>query len=230
MKKKLLIVLLLMLGLFTLSGCTKKEVRQSALDFKNEYEALNDKEAKNGKKFKSLDISKYNPMVKTTDEDIANKIKNNETFYLYVGDPLCPWCRSGLQKFTDIAVKKEIKDIYYIDFWDDDHNEILRDLFEVKKNDKGKVTFEQTRVGNNAYYKILDAVKEFAQDYTITSEGETYNVGVKRIFGGDVFYFKDGKCVKYTSLRSDKLNDAFDELSEEVLKDQENKFNEIFNN
>ena len=31
-------------------------------------------------------------------------------------------------------------------------------------------------------------------------------------------------------MRSDKLEGAFDELSDEVLKDQEDKFNEFFNN
>ena len=90
--------------------------------------------------------------------------------------------------------------------------------------------FTKTRDANPEYVKILDAVKDFVQDYTIDKDGKTYNVGVKRLFGGDHFYFKDGKCEKYMSLRSDKLAGSFDPLTEEVLKDQEEVFTKFFKN
>ncbi len=228
MKKKLLVVLLLVLGVFTLTGCDKKVKREEGLAFKREYEALNGQTTASGKEWRSLNISEYNPMIKVSDTDIANKIENKETFYLYVGDPLCPWCRSGLQKFVDIAVDRKIKDIYYIDFWDDEHNEILRDLFEIKPT-SDSYEIKQNRQGNEAYYKILKAVEDFAQDYTITKDDVEYNIGEKRIYGGDIFYFENGKCKKYVSLRSDKLEGSFDELTNEVLEDQTNKFNEFFN-
>ena len=231
MKKKLMVVasLLMIVGL-TLTGCTfKEQPREAALNFKAEYERLNGKEVREGLSWRSLNISETNPYIKTTPEDIANKIKNGETFYLYVGDDQCPWCRSGIEKMIEVAKKNNVKDIYYIDFWNDEHQEILRDLYEVEIGKKNKVTFNQTREASDAYKTLIDAVKDFAQDYTITKDGKTYNVGVKRVFGGDHFYFKDGKCEKYVSLRSDKLKGAFDELTEEVLKDQEDKFNEFFN-
>ena len=231
MKKKLMVVasLLMIVGL-TLTGCTfKEQPREAALNFKAEYERLNGKEVREGLSWRSLNISDTNPYIKTTPEDIANKIKNGETFYLYVGDDQCPWCRSGIEKMIEVAKKNNVKDIYYIDFWNDEHQEILRDLYEVEIGKKNKVTFNQTREASDAYKTLIDAVKDFAQDYTITKDGKTYNVGIKRVFGGDHFYFKDGKCEKYVSLRSDKLKGAFDELTEEVLKDQEDKFNEFFN-
>jgi len=231
MKKKLMVVasLLMIVGL-TLTGCTfKEQPREAALNFKTEYERLNGKEAREGLSWRSLNISETNPYIKTTPEDIANKIKNGETFYLYVGDDQCPWCRSGIEKMIEVAKKNNVKDIYYIDFWNDEHQEILRDLYEVEIGKKNKVTFNQTREASDAYKTLIDAVKDFAQDYTITKDGKTYNVGVKRVFGGDHFYFKDGKCEKYVSLRSDKLKGSFDELTEEVLKDQEDKFNKFFN-
>jgi predicted bacteriocin transport accessory protein len=231
MKKKLLLALtLLIVGGVCLTACTfKEQPRQAALDFKAEYERLNGKEARSGLEWRSLNISETNPYIKTTAEDIADKIKNGETFYLYVGDDQCPWCRSGIEKMIEVAKKNNIKDIYYIDFWDDDHKEILRDLYEVEIGKKNKVSFKQTREASDAYKTIVEAVKDFAQDYTITKDGKEYNVGVKRTFGGDHFYFKDGKCEKYTSLRSDKLAGSFDDLTEEVLNDQETKFNEFFN-
>ena len=196
----------------------KKEHRQAALDFKKEYEQINDKVARGDLKYRSLNINEDNPYVKVDPSEIVKKIENNETFYLYVGDHLCPWCRSGLEKAVEVAMKEGIKDIYYIDFWDDDHNE------------KNKPKYTKTRDANPEYAKILDAVKDFVQDYTIDKDGKTYNVGVKRIFGGDHFYFKDGKCEKYMSLRSEKLAGSFDPLTEEVLKDQEEVFTKFFKN
>lgn len=231
MKKKGILLLLVLLIVVGLSACSFKTTkRQAALDFKHEYEQNNNQVLKGDLKYRALNISEDNPYVKVDPSEIVKKIENNETFYLYVGDHLCPWCRSGLEKAVEVAMNKGIKDIYYIDFWDDNHNEILRDLYTVEVNKKGKPTFNKTKDATEAYTKILDAVKDFVQDYTIDKDGKTYNVGVKRIFGGDHFYFKDGKCTKYMSLRSDKLNNAFDELNKEVLDDQEKVFTEFFNN
>ena len=231
MKKKGILLLLILLIVVGLSACSfKTPKRQAALDFKHEYEQNNNQVLKGDLKYRALNISEDNPYIKVDPSEIVRKIENNETFYLYVGDHLCPWCRSGLEKAIEVAMNKGIKDIYYIDFWDDNHNEILRDLYTVEVNKKGKPTFTKTKDATEAYTKILDAVKDYVQDYTIDKDGKTYNVGVKRIFGGDHFYFKDGKCTKYMSLRSDKLAGAFDELTKEVLDDQEKVFTEFFNN
>ncbi len=234
MKKKFIVMLTIIMSLCLITGCGKTEekkeetkARQSALDFKEEYEALNDKVAKGDLKYRSLDIKENNPYVKVTPKEILEKIKNKETFYLYVGDPLCPWCRSGLEKMIEVANAEGIKDIYYIDFWDDDHNEILRDIYEVQTVD-GKNKVVKTKDGVKEYAEILKAVEKFAQDYTLTKDDKEYEVGEKRIFGGDHFYFEKGVAKKYVSLRSDKLKNAFDELDEKVLKDQEKKFTEFF--
>ncbi len=154
-------------------------------------------------------------------------INNKESFYLYVGDSLCPWCRSGLEKMIEVAKNNGIKKIYYIDFWDENHVEILRDLYEVNV-ENGKATFNKTQDAKPAYETLLNAVSDFVQDYTITKDGVEYNVGVKRVYGGDHFFFVNGICKEYVSLRSDKLAKANDTLTEEVLKDQETKFNAFF--
>ena len=60
-------------------------------------------------------------------------------------------------------------------------------------------------------------------------DGKEYTVPfTKKVFGGDHFYFVNGVCTRYVSLRSDKLEKATDELSEEVLKDQEEQFTKFF--
>lgn len=204
--------------IFVITGCSK-----SSLDFKKEYESVNGKTLRGDIKYRSLNISKNNPYIKTTIEDIESKINNKESFYLYVGDSLCPWCRSGLEKMIEVAKKEKVKKIYYVDFWDDDHNEILRDLYDVEEKD-GVISVVKIKDGLSGYNTLLNAVSDFVQDYTLTKDGKEYETGVKRIYGGDHFYFDNGKCVKYVSLRSDKLSNANDELTDEVLEDQENKF------
>ena len=224
MKKKIFLTIIVFMLIFV-TGCEK--TRQSALDFKEEYESVNDKVLRGDIKYRTLNINEKNPYIKVTPEEIVEKINNKETFYLYVGDPLCPWCRSGLEKMIEVAIDKGIKDIYYIDFWDDEHNEILRDLYDIKINKKD-IEFIKTQDSAKGYDEILEAVSLFVQDYTITKDDVTYNVGVKRIYGGDHFYFEKGICKKYVSLRSDKLAKSSDELTKEVLDDQQKNFEEFF--
>ena len=225
MKKRIIFIILMIIGLFVFTGCDN----QNAIDFKKEYEDVNGKTLKDDIKYRSLEIDKDNPYVKVSIDDIATKLKNKETFYLYVGDSLCPWCRSGLEKMIEVAKKENIETIYYVDFWDDNHNEILRDLYEIENEDEeGNVTFKKTRDAEKGYDVLLDNVSDYVQDYTIMKDGKEYNVGVKRVYGGDHFYFENGKCQKYVSLRSDKLANANDELTKEVLKDQESKFTSFF--
>lgn len=225
--KKVLLIITIIISAFLITGCIR--TRKSAVDFKEEYEKVNNEVMKGDIKYRSLEIRKDNPYIKVDPSEIVKKIENKETFYLYVGDHLCPWCRSGIEKMIDVALENGVKDIYYIDFWDDNHNEILRDVYEVQTIDKkNKVVKTKTEIPE--YKEILKAVENFAQDYTITKDDKTYEVGEKRIFGGDHFYFENGECKRYTSLRSDKLNKATDPLTEEVLKDQEENFKKLFTN
>jgi hypothetical protein len=83
------------------------------------------------------------------------------------------------------------------------------------------------RKGEN-FEVSVEVVKDYVQNYTITKDDKTYDVGIKRTYGGDHFKFVDGKCIAYVSLRSDKLENALGELTEEVLKDQETNFTNFF--
>jgi len=204
-----------------------KKPRQAALNFKEEYEKVNGKTIKDDLKQRSLNIPDDNPYIEVSIDEIVNKINNKESFYLYVGDALCPWCRSGIEKMIEVAKKEGIKDIYYIQFWDDDHKELLRDVYDVEIKGK-KVKYVKTQDAAPGYDVLLDKVKDYVQNYTINKDGKTYDVGVKRIYGGDHFKFVNGECSKYVSLRVDKLNNALDELTEDVLKQQDEIFTSLF--
>ena len=64
---------------------------------------------------------------------------------------------------------------------------------------------------------------------TLTDEeNNVINVGEKRIFAPTFIYVENGKAVRETTGISKKLTSPFDELTEEILKDEEKLFNEFF--
>ena len=210
-------------------GNKEPEYKQTALDFKEEYEKVNGKTMKDDIKYRSLDINKNNPYVKVSIDEVAKMIKNGESFYLYVGDHLCPWCRSGIEKMIEVANREKIEKIYYVDFWDDDHNEILRELYDVEIKGK-KTTFKITQEATEGYKVLYDAVKDMGlKDYTVTKDGKEYTVpNVKKVYGGDHFYFNKGVCKKYVTLRVPSLEKATDELTDSVLKEQDKTYTDLF--
>ena len=59
-------------------GCNKDKSKQSALDFKEEYEKVNEKVMIKDIKYRSLNIDEDNPYVKVSIDEIAKKIENEE--------------------------------------------------------------------------------------------------------------------------------------------------------
>ena len=112
--KKVSIVILSLVILISLCGCNKtREATESSLAFKTEYEALNGKENSAGKVHRTVNITDNNPYEKVTPEKLIEMIDNKETFYVYFGDPLCPWCRSVIEKSIEVADQLNIDKIYY---------------------------------------------------------------------------------------------------------------------
>ena len=222
MKKKILVLVVLTLSL-VLTGCKKDN--KDALNFKNDYEEINNKESKVGKVHRKITISKNNKFVEITDKELVKKIENKESFYVYFGSRLCPWCRSVIEMADKVSRNKKIDKIYYIDVWDDEGNEIFRDKYEYKDE-----KLEKVFAGTKEYHKILKSINsDLLRDYTITdSEGNNIEVGEKRIYAPNFVYFKNGKGVRLTNGKSEKQTDAREKLTKEMLKDEEKVFNEFF--
>ncbi len=218
MKKFLKIVIfILFIGIVT--GCTNKD----ALKFKEEYESLNGVVNKNGKEYRTITIDEDNPYIKTTPEEIVKMINNKETFFLYVGDSLCPWCRSVLEKSIEVAKKYNVKKIYYIEIWDDEGNEILRDKYELKP------ILTKTIEGTDSYKFLLEKFDSVLSEYTLTdTEGHKITTEEKRIYAPNYFYIKNGEVVKMVEGISEKQTDSREELTDEILKDEEEQFISLF--
>ena len=218
--KKYIFSILVIIGIIILSGCTKSD----ALKFKEEYESLNGVEV-NGKAHRTITIDKNNPFVYSTGDEIVSKVENKETFYLYVGDKQCPWCRSAIEMAIKKANEYGVKTIYYINIWDDDHNEIFRDKYELSEDGK----LNRTLNGTEAYNKLLTYFDNVLSDYTLTSsDGKKIETGEKRIYAPNFFYVKDGVVKSFVTGNSDKQTDSRGELTEEILEDEANQFDSLF--
>lgn len=219
MKKNLLLIICLTLLVF-ITGCDNKK----ALEFKKEYESMNGVESKSGKAHRTVSINKNNPYEKVTAKDIVEKINNKETFYVYFGDKLCPWCRSVIEKSIEVAKNKKINKIYYVAIWNDEGEEILRDKYTLENNELKKIV-----EGTEEYYKLLDKFKDLLSDYTLTNEnGEKIETGEKRIFAPNYIYVEKGVPKTLVSGISEKQTDSREELTTEILEDEEKIFNEFF--
>ncbi len=229
MKKvvRILLIAFLVLGIFGCNKKTEEEIKptESSLAFKKEYESLNGKENASGKAHRVLNIPEANPFEKITTKELIEKIEANESLYVYFGDPLCPWCRSVLEKAIEVAKKNNIEKIYYIKIWDEEGNEIVRSRYTLNKKNKPVLVTPAT----DDYYTLLKKFNNLLSDYILkSSDGKEVKVGEKRIFAPNFIYVDGGVAKKLVEGISNKQNDSREELTEEMLKDEENIFNDFF--
>lgn len=218
-------IIILLITLVLLTSCAKKET--DAIKFKEEYENKNSEEIIAGENYRKLDISNNNPFVYSSGDEIVNKIENKETFYVYIGSSKCPWCRSVIEKFIEIASLNNIDKVYYVDIWSDDHEEILRDKYTLDEKNKPQKTVD----GTDSYYKLLNYFDKFLEEYTLTTaKGKIVKIGEKRIFAPTFVYIEEGTAKKLVTGISDKQTTYNAELTDEILEDEAKIFKEFLNN
>ena len=224
MKKNVIIGLLLItIGIFGIFLITNKE--NAALSFKKDYESINGEKNAHGKIHRVISIPEDNPFETVKASDIIKKIKNKETFYVYFGSKLCPWCRSNIEKSCEVAKVHGITKIYYVDIWDDDGTEILRDKYTLDDNNKPILE----KKGTAEYDELLTYFNDLLKDYTLTDKNDNeVEVGEKRIYAPNYVYIEKGVAKKLVSGTSDKQKDSREELTEEILEDEERIFTDFF--
>jgi thiol-disulfide isomerase/thioredoxin len=229
MKKKLLGILLSVISLGGLTGCTckceDKKVNEDAIKFKQEYESFNN--TKNEYfDYRTLSISEENPFIYSTDADIVKKIENKESFIVYFGDPECPWCRSVIEQAIKVAKENNFEKIYYVRFWNGFHKEVIRDVYELDEKNKPVLTEKDS----TAYTKLLEYLDSVLKDYTLTDKkGNVIKVGEKRIFLPNFVAIENGVAKELVTGKSDKQTHYNGELTDEIINDEKTQFNEFFN-
>ena len=214
--KKIILSLLIVLSVFTLSSCGKKEVKNTdAIKFKEEYEKLNGEKNRNGVTYREVEIDEENPFVFATAEEIQEKIDNKETFAVYFGFNSCPWCRSIITTLIEVADDLNIEKIYYVDVLD------IRDTYELNSKNKP----EKTKDGSEGYNELINSLANVLSDYTLTTEkGKTVQVGEKRIYAPNLVSVVDGKAQKLNTGISEMQTDSMMELTDEMKKDTYDQF------
>ncbi len=225
MGKKIIVLFLIIISIFLITGCRKNNV--DAKKFSEEYEKLNNTKAPYGdnENYRNISIPKNNSFVYSNAKEIVEMIDNKETFYVYFGSAHCPWCRSVIEKAVEVANKNKVEKIYYVNIWKGFHEEILRDTYEIGDNNKPN----KVKDGSKEYYKLLNKFDNLLEDYTLTTDNnEKINVGEKRIFAPNFIYVEKGKAKKIITGISKKQTKYNSKLNKNILADEEKKFNNFF--
>lgn len=218
--KKYLLGILLLIMVFALTACNN-----DASKFKRDYESLNGKVNASGKEHRTISIDKKNPFVYSTDKEIVEMIEDKETFYVYFGSTSCPWCRSVIEAFIKVANEKNVPKVYYVDIWDSEGNEIVRDKYKV--NDEGNI--ELVVEGSEAYKKLLVYFDSVLSDYNLTnSSGDKVSTGEKRIYAPNFIYVENGEAKDLVEGISANQLDSREPITYGLLKDEEDIFENFF--
>lgn len=227
MKKTVLTILIFGVMIIGVVGCSRSNDKTltDSIRFKEEYEGLNETTNSSGRKHRTLSIPEENPIIYTNVEEIIEKIEGKETFYIYFGSKHCAWCRSVIEKAIEVAKKNNIDTIYYIDIWDGDHIEILRDTYKLNDDGKPELVLESGK----GYNELLEYFDNVLSDYVLNDkDGNKVSVGEKRIFAPNFIYVENGKAIKLTEGISKNQTDSRMKLTDEMLEDEEKEFNELF--
>lgn len=214
MKKNIIFGLVCML----LVGCSKP----TTASIKEKYEKVNGQEF-HEKTNREITLQEDSPFIETTAEDINKKFTDQETFFVYYGDELCPWCRSVIEVAEQSALDHNVT-VYVVNLWDEEGNELLRDTYSLEE---GKLV--QTSKGSDAYREALKNYHDVLSDYSIKDEnGTLYDTGEKRIFAPNFIYVKEGKAIAMMEGISSLQEDSREELSQEIKDDEKKMFDSFF--
>jgi hypothetical protein len=151
-------------------------------------------------------------------------IQNKESFWLYVGDSKCPWCRAVIESAIAAAAEQGVTTIQYLPIWDSEGNEILRDKYELVSGKPVKVSD-----GAPEYAELLSVLEPLLRPYELEGEnGQMVDVGEKRIYAPNYVRIEEGKPVRLTTGIPNELSDPRGELSTGQLAEEKAQFMEFF--
>ena len=208
-------------------GCDISEGGEEikTLDFKESYESLNNHETKSGKIYREIHLDNTNSFKLLDLSDFDMSTRNIEfTGILFISDPKCPWCRSIIETAVKVANEMNVQNIYTVHAWDADGNELFRDKWVPQGE---SYVLEE----GHPFYNLLINSKgnELLQDYIVTrDDGSSFQTGEKRIYLPSFLYVEDNEIKAFTTGVSELQKDAYEELTDAMLKDTETQLKEFF--
>ena len=168
-----------------------------------------DKKNSNGQMYPTVTISEDNTIKYVTDKEVLDLLTNG-TGVIYFGFKTCPWCRTLVDSLVKVANQKN-EVINYFDITE------INSRFEVKDNE-----IKVLRKGTDNYYKILDKLSDYLNDYYLTdSEGNYYETSEKRIYSPTLVAIADGQITSFHVGTLDSQESGYDKLSSEQRKELE---------
>ena len=220
----------LMAVTFVLAGCVARggdtivdviiddeAVISDALAFKLEHEDLNGVPNPNNpdRIFKDMYIPENNPFRYAELYEIVYLLENNGTGVVYLGFPICPWCRSFVPVLTAAAMEFGVNEILYRNILED------RNILELEDG----IIYE-TRAGHPDYYRLLELLDNLAPVYIGLQDDS-----LRRIFVPALLFIKNGEIIRYQGALESFQERVSDEelggwlpMNEEEIK----KLNQIF--
>lgn len=197
----------------------KNDMQSDALLFKTEYESLNNTKRENSDKIiRSISIPEDNPFLYKDAGEIIDLIEHDESFIVYFGFSDCPWCRSVLPTFIEVAEEYDLDEVYYVDIKN------IRDVIELNSQNK----LITTKKGSDDYYRLLEAFNNVLEDYEVNnSNNESVYTGEKRMYAPSFIVVIDGEAQALTTGISDLQNDGYMELSDEIKSDMYQKIEKL---
>lgn len=160
-----------------------KMTNTDAYKFKKEYESINGKKNKIGKKNRTVHISINNQIKYSNAKQIIKKIDKGETFVVYFGFSECPWCRSMIENLLEVSKKKNIDKIYYVN---------ILNIRDEKILENGKVITKKK--GDISYNKLVEKLSSVLSEYEIKDkDGNKIKTGTKRIYAPNLVAVVNGK-------------------------------------
>lgn len=212
MKEKTKIILMSLLFILSIASIVtykivnQKEDTKDAIQFKEEYEALNGVTRENKDKiYTSMDLPKNNPMYYATYEEIYDVLEG--TGVIYLGYPECPWCRNLVPTLIESAKKVNIDKIYYMNMHDERNKLVL--------NDDGEIETEQK--GSEGYNTLVEKIKDVLPVYEGLNDDS-----IKRIYVPFVIFVKDGEITDTHMGTLDSQENPYEELTSEQKTELKN--------
>lgn len=182
MKKKhvVMMIIIMIITILVLFGLLfLRNIESDAIQFKEEYESLNEEKAPNGKEYLEVSIPKNNKIYYATYQQIMDLLDHG-TGVIYFGFPECPWCRNAAPVLLEAADDTPIDYIYYFNALS------MRDKKSLDEN--GNIVVEQE--GTEEYYQLVEALHSVLGPYEGLND-ET----ILRLYFPTVVFVKDGEIV-----------------------------------
>lgn len=163
-----------------------ENVTEDMKKFKEEYEALNGKDNGSGNVYQTLTIPEYNLIKYSSAEEIV-ELMDGGTGIVYLGFPICPWCRNTIPELITAATDAGVDTIYYLDMLE------VRSAWELQDGEAVEV-----KAGQPGYYDLLRVFASVIEPYVLTDDaGNKFETGELRIYVPLVIFIKDGEIIGY---------------------------------